>query len=320
MRKCQFPRPTAQQIFFSATIVLPLLTLISYTPSGHGLWIDTAYNFTHVPIFCAVAIGIFMLTRYRFQLSARITLTCIAVFTLSVLSEAAQYPTSRNASFGDLGRDIVGGMVGLIICLVFSRDSILGRSTEVFLLLAAGLLLAPTLVPLSNVSLAYLERKQQLPLLIDGSQHHVLRFIRGQDARTAGVVSGSTGRNCIHTRAEGGSGPGLAFENLWPDWSAYEGINIDLDNPGGAPLEIVVRVHDLQHLEGVQPHSDRYNSTFILDAGPNVLEISMIDIKTAPIGRIMNVGRINGLGIFSNSVREDAGFCVYQIELLRAAN
>jgi hypothetical protein len=305
----------ARGLLSIVAIVAPLLALLLYTPSAHGLWIDTAYNFMHVPVFCAVAIGTFMLVGSRFRVPARVALTSAVVFILGVISEAAQFPTARDASFGDLGRDMVGGAVGIILCLVFSGDSDQGRSTKMILLLVAGLLLTPTLTPLSGVTLAYVERKQQLPILISGDQNHVLKFIRRQDATNVDIVPGASGHSCVLSIARNGRGPGLAFENLWTDWSAYEGIGIELDNPGSEPLDIVVRSHDLMHLEGIQPHSDRYNAPFTLDAGSNTLKIPMRDIRNAPAGRMMNIQRMNGLGIFSNTADSDAKFCVYRIEL-----
>ena len=142
-----------------------------------------------------------------------------------------------------------------------------------------------------------------------------MTFVRDHDAETASIFTSALGDQCILTGARKDRGPGLAFQSLWPNWSAHSYISISLDNMSGAALEIVVRVHDTEHRAGSQPHSDRYNRIFVLNEGPNTLAIALEDIVSAPSERTLDIRSIDGMGIFSNDKRRDAGFCVYEIRL-----
>jgi len=312
------PKLAARNSSIIVAIVLPLLALHFYAPTQRGLWIETALEFMHVPVFGIVAVGLFALLGRRFQLGTRAAIVAGAIFLLGVASEVAQIPTARDASLEDLFRDVAGGVAGLIGCIAFSRELHSGKTFRLMLLVVAILVLSPAAAPLVSVTLAYMERNQQLPVLISGNQKNAIQFVRRHDTETANIVVGALGGLCILTNAGNGRGPGLAFQDLWPNWSAYSLISILLDNTSDSALEIIVRIHDVEHRSGSQPHDDRYNRQFVLHAGPNTIAIPLSDVASAPSYRTLDVRSIDGMGIFSNDSREDAGLCVYQITLTNA--
>jgi len=238
-----------------------------------------------------------------------------ATLLLGVMSEAAQIPIARDASLEDLVRNMAGGIAGLMCCIAFSSEQHYCLGSRVSLLLLAILVILTAAAPFANVTLAYVERYQQLLVLIRSNQNNAMKFVRGPDAETASIVAGASGDQCILVNARKDRGPGLAFRSLWPDWSAHSFITISLENMSSTALEIVVRVHDTKHRAGNQPHGDRYNRIFMLDEGLNTLKIALEDIVSAPSNRTLDIRSIDGMGIFSNDKRRDASFCIYEIRL-----
>lgn len=309
------PKLAARYSSIILAIVLPLLALHFYAPTRRGLWVETAFEFMHVPVFGIVAISLFALLGTRLPLRTKVAIVAGILVVLGLFSEAAQIPTARDASLGDVFRDMAGGIAGLLGCVAFSRELHRGQTFRISLLAATLLVLLPVIVPLASVSLAYMERNRQLPVLFSSNQRHAVKFVRRNDAETTNIVDGVLGRSCLLANARTDRGPGLAFQDLSPNWGAHSLLTISLENTNSAALEIIVRVHDTNHRNGSQPHDDRYNGTFSLTEGPNTLTIALADIASAPSGRALNLRSIDGIGIFSNDKRRDAGFCVYEIRL-----
>jgi hypothetical protein len=91
---------------------------------------------------------------------------------------------------------------------------------------------------------------------------------------------------------------GVSLRYFDGNWAAASSLKIRLYNPDTNPLQVVCRIHDLQHSDGYEEYDDRYNRSFLLLPGWNQLEIDLNDVAQSPSGRRMDMTRIRGIGLF----------------------
>ena len=92
--------------------------------------------------------------------------------------------------------------------------------------------------------------------------------------------------------------PGVALEVIYPDWSAYQYLNISIHNDQSAKMDIEVKVYDRLHRQTGYEYSDRFNREVGLAPGWNNLKINLHDVLNAPQDRRMNLDDIAGFSVF----------------------
>ncbi len=114
---------------------------------------------------------------------------------------------------------------------------------------------------------------------------------------------------------ESGPWPGLVFHDIWPDWSEYSFLVIELGLDDPSPLDIHVRVHDRIHSLGNQPYDDRFNMTYTLENGSQVIRIPLGVIRAAPRTRQLDLSRIHGVVLFATRAETGRMFELVEIRL-----
>ncbi len=266
--------------------ILLLAALHLFRPETSKLWLETLFDWLHVPVFALVAIGLFhALGHWRPNVNKAI-LAFFACVVLAVLSEAAQIPTRRDASWEDIISNIIGAAIGLLAIPTSSRRlrlKIVSRTVAV-------MLFAVSCLPLFHVASTYAERDRVFPVIYNGfwPTHEAFMSQRGM---------------AIH------------FRNVYPDWRDYEELAIDIEVRSMEPFQLTVRVHDEDHLRGSQPHSDRYNRYFVLDPGRTVIGIPLGEIAQGPADRQLDLASIDGLVLFSDQDPRDHTVRLHRIWL-----
>ena len=101
----------------------------------------------------------------------------------------------------------------------------------------------------------------------------------------------------------------------YADWRGYEALVLDIEIPGDAPLPLTIRVHDEAHLRGEQPHEDRFNRRLEFSPGRQEMPIALLDVETAPDGRLMDMSQIDGLVLFGSDREAGRRFIIHDIRL-----
>ncbi|MDJ0919118.1 MAG: VanZ family protein [Woeseiaceae bacterium] len=304
------------QIAVSVSIAAVLLLVIQFgRPSPSGLWMSTLYESMHVLLFGLIALCVVVATPHHWKRRRRLAFMIGAVFALSLLSEAAQIPLDRDASLDDLIADWLGAAGFASIAIAFAKSFRMSGAARTALVAGGIAVLAWALLPLAKVSAAYIERNQAVPELVVFDARYNSTFMRTQNVTLTKQSRGSAGGVSAHVRLEDGPWPGVILRDLYPDWTDYEALVIELQNPEAILLNLNVRVDDDEHRFGEQRYSDRYNLRFELEPGTKMLRIPISDIADGPATRKMDVSSIDGVIIFG--VRKDAGrtFLIHSIRL-----
>lgn len=291
-----------------------LLTLHFFRPPAGGLWTQVFFDSLHVPVFGLVAILIYLMGDASSNWLRRAAISVAVASALGVLSEAAQIFTSRDASLRDLVADCVGA-AGFLAIFLAIRPSLAFSIAQRFLLLgSAVLLLSWVLAPIAVTSAAYVERYSQYPAIVRFDSHFGRVLTRAQNIDYEIVAPEKLEAAHALVTLRDKPWPGVAFHDVWPDWSRYKTLVIELGVNEESPLQINVRAHDESH-KSSNAFSDRFNRSYTLDPGRHVLRIPLTDLANAPRGRSMDLSRMSELILFSDASNAGRSFRIYEIRL-----
>jgi VanZ family protein len=269
----------------------------------------TIENAGHLPVFFLVTIGLLIVLRKDFRVSgARLyALAGLIGAGLGFLSEVIQKPLARDASWEDVFSDAVGAACALAVYALFDRGARIPRATRLIALAVAVACLAFYVTPLVRMTLAYVHRNGQFPVLADYRSPIELSWTTGDG------VERSIERDALEIEFVREKFPNISLHEPVPDWSSYKTLLIDLENPDVTNLGFTVRINDRGH---ASVYSDRFNRHFDLAAGERrTLRIALADVEHAPKGREMNMRNISIFRLFRDAPEGSRRLRIYPLRL-----
>ena len=269
----------------------------------------TIENAGHMPVFFLVTLGLLIVLRtdFRFEGSRLYALAGLIGSGLGFVSEVIQEPLARDASWEDVFSDAVGAVCALAVYALFDRRSRLTRTTWLAALVVALGCIAFYVTPLVRMTVAYVHRNGQFPVLADfrSPSDELWMVDYGTDHRLDG---GSL--MVVYAR---GRWPGVSLREPVPDWSAYRTLLIDVENPETEKLGFTVRVHDRGHW---RDYSDRFNRHYELAGGERrTLRIDLAEVARAPRGRLMDMRQIADITLLRDAKEGSRSLRIYSLRL-----
>ena len=216
-----------------------------------------------------------------------------AVLAFGVVVELLQMQSGgRTPDVADLLRNQLGC---LLACALFAPPS--SRWSRLLRAVVAGLLLL-ALWPISRALIDEGLAARQFPELADfETPFETHRWVHPSQLRTqtAIVRHGDRAARVQFTTARYS---GVSLFYFPGDWRGYRWLRFSVYNPREAPLELNCRIHDALHKAHHNEFHDRYNQQFRLVQGWNDLAVDLDRVRAAPRGRTMDLGRIEGFGLF----------------------
>ena len=288
--------------FLIATTVVSFLLFYDFGKSN-SRFIDEIMNFGHIPLFGLIALGIlWFVNRGKWTIqdkSQYIKAGVITVF-LGVLSEFIQlFTTSRDFEVGDMISDAIGAAVFLSIAYPFPKDvhtktKNLIRAGVLFLLMVAS-------YPLLSATIDSWNMERSFPIL--GSYETSLEMSRwsSKESRLERSRSHATDRDySLKVNLLPGEYPGVSLDYLQNDWKGYGSLSFDVFIDGASPLDITIRINDLEHNN---EFADRFNKGIRLQPGDNHISINLDEVRKAPLGRTMDMADITNICIFAYNLK-----------------
>ena len=159
-----------------------LLALHFYRPAAAGLWHETFFDASHVPIFGIVAVMLLLASPTHWRKIRRYGFALAGAIGLSGVSELLQIPTARDASLLDLAADILGAISALGIAASIPGLGLVKSWQRAVSLGISTTLLVVLLAPFLTVSAAYVQRERIFPILVDLDTPFAGKFVRTQHA------------------------------------------------------------------------------------------------------------------------------------------
>jgi VanZ family protein len=240
-------------------VVAGLALLVVYArPPGDGRWAGVLADAAHVPVFAAICLIVLVLRQRSESATPHAGLEYIVAVlltvSLGVFVELAQMLLGRDASPGDVVRDVIGALAG---CVMFSLlderivDVPSSRAIRAAYVAFGIFAVAWVLLPVLTAVTAYRERDARFPVLADFTAARGLYFVGQESAPAIEQVSlpaamrtDGVAESALHARVRVGERWEIALHETVPDWRGYGSICLDLANPTGGILKMRVRIHD----------------------------------------------------------------------------
>lgn len=222
----------------------------------------------------------------------------VLILTLLVggLTEILQAGIGRQATWQDLGNDLVGSLLGLTLISPARRELPRRRriQLQVPLLLVTFWVLWPVLLVVWDDLVAW----HQFPLLSGFETALEESRWSGSAARQVSGKVAFAGQKALRVTLSTQRYSGIGLKDFPADWSLYRAIQVQVYNPESEPLTLHFRIHDQRHREFDNVYSDRFNTSFKLHRGWNLLRVALADVAAAPRQRDLDLSRVAGLVLF----------------------
>ncbi len=237
------------------------------------------------------------------------TVTAALIVGLAVATEFVQGLVGRDSSWADLRTDLLGA--GCALCVAAALDWRLRcpRGLRVAWLALATAAAIWVLLPVVEMARAYSYRNAIFPALATFNDDRDLYWTVGVNATTR-VEAGALRVGLSNT-----SYPGVSWQEPPRDWSAFDALLLEVENPTAGATQITVRVHDATH---DWSYEDRFNRAYEFKPYERrVLRIALNDVAGAPKHRKLDLTRISDVSVFRSGPPGAAEFRIYQLRLTR---
>lgn len=215
-------------------------------------------------------------------------IACLMVFSVSLLIEKLQSFIGRDASWFDVLSNMSGFLFGYSFIHAISKTILVLR-----LFAISGLLPGCWAVLKSLIVMIVLW--QQFPLLSggDSSWEFAAWGGRAQVVR----IDDNPGRR-YRVNFSGQAYQPANLRGFIQSWDEHQKLILQIENPSNEKFVLTLRISDRQHELFSQEYNDRFNRSIELLPGWNNVEISVEDIRSAPLNRQLNLQDLYVLKLF----------------------
>ena len=261
--------------------------------SLNGLW-----NFGHVVFFAAASFWLISRFSVFSEKGFLAQLFWVAITTLVVGAaiEFIQYGIQREPDIGDVGRDILGAIVAVV--LFSERRHELRRGV---LLLVRVLVLSLLALPVYSLLVTLLDEwnlRTAFPQMADFETTRELSRWSGSAHFERSNQQATRGHYSMRVDLGTEQYSGVALNYFERDWRGVNTLSVDVFNAEPSPFSMTMRIHDKKHRQSRQLYNDRFNRSYSLAPGWNHLTIALAEVKNAPQGRSMSLSAIENVSFF----------------------
>lgn len=285
-------------------IAILLGAVLGLSLPGTAAWQRVVQDAAHGPVFAAIAVILALMMTAPADASRRTARNLVPAFAgavlLGVATELAQRCLpGRFASVLDVFHDAVGAVFGLAALVLLER-----RGRAPWFVVAA--LLASTVLawePL-RCAAAYAARRAAFPVLAQAGYAGDRYFLQAHQGELAREPLPDRWRRpgegpALALRIAAGAQPAFDIDEPEPDWRGYRVLALDVTNPGTAPVQGVLRIHDRRHN---WEYEDRFNLPVLIPPRTRAtLRVAVAAIEAAPRGRRMDLAAVDELLLFTTA-------------------
>jgi hypothetical protein len=260
--------------YLSASVLIITAVLIQQLAgfSTQNTFTNSLTNWLHVPMFAGITATLLWL-----QPEFRIWRLGIVVLSIAILTEVLQYFTDRQASFSDLGRDILGFVLAAV-CLQ--------RSTLRNYLALSGVTAIATMIVPGSYLVAYAYQSYAFPVLYT-PEDRLASILAQSNSYTKLTIEHEwqeyADGKVLHVTWSSNPWPGLHFAEPIKSWQGYSTLLIDVFNLDTEPQPLTAGVR-----HNVNGGTSRY-LTMELTPGHNRLSINLADLAYLDSGQAASI-------------------------------
>lgn len=278
--------------------VLSVLFFTGWSDNQPPRSIKELWNFGHLIYYSLLPLLLISIPRIS-ALQPRQQVMFIFFITtgLGLAVELLQNGTSRSPDVGDIFRNMIGACIAVLFLLPV-RKSIpnFARKTCQAVIL---ILISLQFVPPGRVLIDEYHARTRFPVLADFETQLQLTRWGGSASRSITKEPGNPQNSVMAVGFTTQKYSGVYLEYFPGNWQGYTTLNFRVLNTSDKELSVHCRVHDRQHSRSPdKKYADRFNTSFLLHSGWNIINIDLDDIQNGPRERQINLGEIQSAGIF----------------------
>lgn len=307
------PNRSAGGIWLVVLVAIGLLVaaLIFPFPIDGRLW-GAVFDLAHCPAFFLALVGLVALLNPRaaglsqlhpptVQMTfTRCVLAAVVLFAVGAASEFLQQFAGRNTSAKDLAANGLGILAGLTWLggIAFNR-----RRTG--LILTTLIIVIASIRPLTHIAASYRQIKA-FPLLASFESSLELGSWRPVHSELTTTNTWQTdGKSSLQVRLSSANYSGAEMHWFEQDWSPYQALEFDIQNPEPTTTTIVLKIADRHHNRSNHAASLRYETAVAVEPGASKsVRIDLKDVASAPRDRKIDLSEIRRLEFFTTKKAE----------------
>ena len=269
------------------TALFPLFFVGGPTPYSNPLF-RALWDCGHIVFFAALMLAV----QVKLKLSHWRVIFAISLAVLYVggAIEIIQAHTGRDGNWRDVSRDIIGAWLGLFWLLHASRWVWCARIVTLLLIL-------PDIMNVFVAGYSQARALQQFPVLANFESAIELSAWQGDIERVELPLA--SGNHVLKVHFNKSQYANVSLKYFFHSWQGYRVLSFDVYNPDQNPVNLVMRVSDVQHDKGSNLYRDRFNHQLRINSGWSHVEIPVSDILHAPATRLMHLDSIASITLFS---------------------
>ncbi|MEC9376161.1 MAG: VanZ family protein [Pseudomonadota bacterium] len=272
-------------------------------PANTYFWFEI-YNWGHLWLFAVIMlVSTWTITKIKPELSFTLTIISAALFSIAFagMSELMQMDVrGRNADIKDLGRDVAGisiSIAGLLFWKYFSRPSEKKLKVAILSLIISFPLFATVTWPVIKMLKAYIGQSSELPILFSPELGWSRPFVTNIRSRLTYAsapenFSDFKGENCLHVRTSRRRFTGVAFTDLYANWSKYRQLNLEIWSGANLELPFLIR---LDAAKDPYVDDDWAHTLLTLKPGSNLINVNLNELVNDGTGIRFNRGNVTDI-------------------------
>ena len=299
--------------------------LIFPFPLEGRLW-GELFDLAHAPVFCATLLlivgicdppAIGFSNRHKTILpmtTMRVASVSAGLIAAGAIAEVLQSLVGRSASFADIAANSIGLIAG--ICWMLGCRSLSPASKRTYTLATVMLLLTISVSPLLNAWDCLLQIRS-FPMLASFERPREFRNWNSHSAVLSQSDEWATdGQYCAKLNLSANNYPGMLMSWFERDWSKHSELHLDLKNQSKIDLQIVLKLHDREHVDNGFPHDDRFHEVISIPAGQVItMTIPLSNVRNSPADRQMDLDQMWIIDLFAIQLQEPAVLLVDGLKL-----
>jgi hypothetical protein len=225
-----------------------------------------------------------------------VSVVLVALF-LGILIEWAQAGSKRTADILDVARNVAGALAA--ISFLVPANGKIPKSRFRILQTFTIFLMIWVLFPIAKAITDEILAREQFPVLSDFETPFEVDRWSGDAAISIDHEIHSQGKSSLKAVLNPTLYSGVKLKYFPGNWLNYKYLHLSIFNPHKEPIKITFRIHDRLHAESKQRYDDRFNKSFLLMEGWNLIKLSLDEVVKSPKNRKLNLGQIQELGIFT---------------------
>jgi VanZ family protein len=247
--------------------------------------------------FMAVALAIDVISARGKRSWAHVMILALgATVLVGGAIEWLQHFVGRQSSWNDVRLDVLGaafavGWWGL------RQPHVPNRIPRVVLATVGLVILVADLRPLGMALLDEHRMRRAFPVLAAFDSDAEVGRWKSSSPLSLVTAPGAGEARAMRVTLQPAPYSGVNLRYFEGDWRGFSALWIRIFNTENDPVGVTCRINDRQH-ENDNRHEDRYNGSFVLAPGWSRLTIPLDVVRTAPLGREMDMAQLTGLGCF----------------------